>query len=99
LVQTFVLGHERSEEKSFRSLGTDGLRVFAEIDQTVGQRILFGFSIDDDQGGVFLIPFAGDAIALMLVRMVALNEGDCCRLVFFDDGGRDFQPTIVGKGR
>src|SRR5437588_94565 len=73
------------KKKSLGSLSSNLFIVFAEVNQTVRQSILFASRIDNDQRRVFLVPLPCDAITPVFVGVIALNEGDGRNLPFFND--------------
>ncbi len=95
MVKAFSRWNKRSEEKSFGPLRPDLLIIFTEVNQTIRESILFAMGIDNDQRRVFLIPLAGDPIAPVLVRVVALNKSNRRYLTFFHDGWRYLHPAVV----
>ena len=96
LVKPVILGHERREVISFWPFRADRFGVFAKIDQALRQHAWFVLGIDDRKRGILCIPFAGEAVTLVFIRVIALHQCDRDGLVFFDDRRRDFYPAIVG---
>ena len=95
LIKAFIVRDERSEVKTFGSLGANLFFVFTEIDDAIRQRNLFSPRIDHRERGIFSIPLAGDTVAFVFVGVIALNERDGRGLSFFNDRRSDLDPAIM----